>query len=293
MSAINAFKNANKRKHDRGWDTLYILLDIHGTVMKNNWDGIAHEFYPLAIETLQEISKDPTYKIIMWTCSKEEDRKVYKKLLEDRGINIYAVNENPDTEGTLDWGDYSQKLYCNVLLDDKAGFDPDKEWQEILDYLTYEERNKNMNRLELKNIETPTDLFVFGADFDSVPKLFSISDDYSYIGLKFKDSTSYLHTVGFVFVYTLEELRKVWSRLEEDSKYIFPEYYCIHIKNYSGKISLTSEEDIDLSDIDLKEYLQDQTNSDDWVDFLLELDCNKIEAKNLAYEEVNKMVENV
>ena len=135
MSAVNAFINANVRKHERNWDTLYVLLDIHGTVMVPNWDGVAIEFYPLAIEALQELSKDPTYKIIMWTCSKEEDRAIYKKLLEDRGINIYAVNANPDTEGTLDWGDYSQKLYCNVLLDDKSGFDPYKEWEEILNYL--------------------------------------------------------------------------------------------------------------------------------------------------------------
>lgn len=135
MSAVKAFINANTRKDERDWDTLYILLDIHGTVLLPNWDGVAHEFYPLAVEALQEICKDPTYKIIMWTCSKEEDRAIYKKMLEDRGINIYAVNENPDTEGVLDWGDYSQKLYCNVLLDDKSGFDPYEEWQEILDYL--------------------------------------------------------------------------------------------------------------------------------------------------------------
>lgn len=135
MSAVRAFKNANERKHQRNWDTLYILLDIHSTVMVPNWDGVSKDFYPLAIETLQEISKDKTYKIIMWTCSKKEDRDHYKQLLEDRGISIYAVNENPDTEGVLNWGDYSQKLYCNVLLDDKAGFDPYTEWAEVLNYL--------------------------------------------------------------------------------------------------------------------------------------------------------------
>lgn len=137
MSALKAFVNANRRKDQRGWDTLYILLDIHGTVMKPNWDGVAEEFYPLAIEALQEISKDPTYKIIMWTCSRPDDREHYKKLLNDRKIEIYAVNSNPDTEGVLDWGDYSQKLYCNILLDDKSGFDPYTDWVEILDYVKH------------------------------------------------------------------------------------------------------------------------------------------------------------
>lgn len=134
MAVIKAFKNANTIKHQRDWDTLYILLDIHGTVMVPNWDGYSTEFYPKAIEALQEISKDKTYKIILWTCSKELDRLHYKGLLEERGIPIYSINENPDTEGKLNWGDYSQKLYCNVILDDKAGFDPHTDWQRIIDF---------------------------------------------------------------------------------------------------------------------------------------------------------------
>ncbi len=135
MSAIRAFKEANKRKIARNWDTLYILLDIHATVMVPNWDGVSKDFYPHCLDALRKINSDKTYKIIMWTCSKKEDREHYKMLLEKEGIDIYAVNENPDTEGVLNWGDYSQKLYCNILLDDKSGFDANTEWEEILNYL--------------------------------------------------------------------------------------------------------------------------------------------------------------
>lgn len=135
MSIIKAFKTANTVFHQRDWDTLYILLDIHGTVMKPNWDGLSNEFYPLCLDVLKRLSDDPKYKIIMWTCSKEEDRLIYKDLLEDAGVNIYAINSNPDTEGILNWGDYSQKLYCNILMDDKAGFDPETDWELIQKYL--------------------------------------------------------------------------------------------------------------------------------------------------------------
>lgn len=103
--------------------------------MKPNWDGISTEFYPKAIEALQKIKENPIYKIILWTCSKEKDRNHYKALLESKGIDIYAINSNPDTEGVLNWGDYSQKLYCNILMDDKAGFDPYSDWEEIINYL--------------------------------------------------------------------------------------------------------------------------------------------------------------
>ena len=158
MSAVRAFKNANIRKVEKGWDTLYILLDIHATVMKPNWEGVSVEFYPHCIEALQEISKDPTYKIIMWTCSKEEDRNHYKKLLEDKGIPIYAINSNPDTEGVLNWGDYSQKLYCNILLDDKAGFDAETEWVEILNYLNPSLFRKFRNKIK-KIVASVKELF--------------------------------------------------------------------------------------------------------------------------------------
>ena len=135
MSGVRAFRNADIRKDEKNWDTLYILLDIHATVMIPNWEGVSKEFYPHCLDTLREISKDPTYKIIMWTCSKEDDRNHYKELLEAEGIPIYSINRNPDTEGVLNWGDYSDKLYCNILLDDKAGFDAYTEWEQILDYL--------------------------------------------------------------------------------------------------------------------------------------------------------------
>jgi len=140
-SVIKAFINANTKKHQRDWDTLYIKLDIHETVMKPDWDGIATEFYPKALDALRLIEADPLYKIIMWTCSKKEDREHYRDLLKMEGISIYSINSNPDVEGVLNWGDYSQKPYCNIVLDDKAGFDPYEDWQEIIDYFT-KDKNK-------------------------------------------------------------------------------------------------------------------------------------------------------
>lgn len=138
MSAVRAFINANKKKHDRDWDTLYVSLDIHETVMAPNWQGLSSKIYPWCIEALIEMQKNPVYKTIMWTCSKEADRIHYKKILEGFGVDIYAVNDNPDMEGIINWGDYSQKMYTNVLLDDKSGFDPMTEWKELYDYFVKE-----------------------------------------------------------------------------------------------------------------------------------------------------------
>lgn len=141
-NVIKAFTTADAVRHQRDWDTLYIALDIHGTVIKPNWDGIATEFYPDAIEGLKEICKDPIFKIIIWTCSKEEDRLEYGRMLEEAGIPIYAINSNPETDNVLNWGDYSKKIYCNILLDDKAGFDPETDWRRIIEYLKMKRNEK-------------------------------------------------------------------------------------------------------------------------------------------------------
>lgn len=136
MGSLNAFINALERAKEKNWDKMYMLLDIHGTVMKPNWNGLSTEFYPLVLDALKAIADHGMFKIIIWTCSKEEDRIAYKNLLESHGIPIFAVNENPDLDHVLDWGDYSKKPYCNVLLDDKAGFDPENEWFHILKFFT-------------------------------------------------------------------------------------------------------------------------------------------------------------
>lgn len=134
MSAVRAFTNANQVRHERDWDTLYILLDIHGTIMVPNWDGVSTEFYPHCLDVLRHLSADPLYKLIMWTCSKEDDRNHYKKILEDEGIKIDYINENPEVIGKLKWGDYDTKMYTNILLDDKSGMNPWTEWIEMKQY---------------------------------------------------------------------------------------------------------------------------------------------------------------
>jgi hypothetical protein len=135
MSALRAFKKAETDFDKKGWDTIYLLLDVHGTVLVPNWDGLSTEFYPHSKDVLQHLSKDSRYRIIMWTCSKKEDRLAYKKYFEDHGIRIDYINENPEMEARLDWGDYSDKLYCSILLDDKAGFCANTEWLELKEYL--------------------------------------------------------------------------------------------------------------------------------------------------------------
>lgn len=49
-------------------------------------------------------------------------------------IIFNGFNENLEAENTI-YGDYSKKPYFNILLEDKAGFEPEKDWLDIYHYL--------------------------------------------------------------------------------------------------------------------------------------------------------------
>ena len=53
MNIIKTFNNAIERMKQKGWDRIYILLDLHGTIIKPNSNPTIYEFYPYAKETLQ------------------------------------------------------------------------------------------------------------------------------------------------------------------------------------------------------------------------------------------------
>jgi hypothetical protein len=63
------------------------------------------------------------------------------------------INENPeisDDKGAF--GCYDKKPYYNVLLDDKASFNPETDWKPIYDYFVNSEYRPNPN-WNLKTVE--------------------------------------------------------------------------------------------------------------------------------------------
>jgi hypothetical protein len=134
MTITKLLEKTYQRYEERSWDRLYLLLDVHETLLYPNYDGISDTFYEGAVEAMQLISQRPEMCIIMWTCSKPEDCQVYKKLLFDNGIRVDYINENPEVQDKFSWGDYTRKLYANLVFDDKAGFDPETDWHEIIQF---------------------------------------------------------------------------------------------------------------------------------------------------------------
>ena len=136
MGIVNSIKiNHFEYMVKRGWDKTYWFFDIHGTILKPNYTygNTPKDFYPYAKETLQYISQLTDVCMIIYTCSHPHEIEQYVKLFESCGIKFKYINENPEIPTDINgYGCYDKKPYMNVLFEDKAGFDPLTEWEEVL-----------------------------------------------------------------------------------------------------------------------------------------------------------------
>ncbi len=63
MSIVKAFKKAFEKKEERGWDKIYVFVDIHETILYPTYElNGEKDFYPFAIEVaLREMSNEMTF----------------------------------------------------------------------------------------------------------------------------------------------------------------------------------------------------------------------------------------
>lgn len=134
-----AFENA-KRKN---WAKTYWAIDIHGTIIEPNFkiNDIPKKFYPHVVETLQLLTKRTDVCLILYTCSHPHELVEYQKYFISHNIHFDFINENPEV-ATADYGCYDHKPYFNVLIEDKAGFDPETDWILIKELLMDLDRDK-------------------------------------------------------------------------------------------------------------------------------------------------------
>lgn len=144
MSILTAIKKQHfgAMKRHESWNYVYYAFDLHGTVIVPNYKTgeIPKEFYPHAKETLQMLSKREDIVMYIYTCSHPHEQEQYVEYFKSLGINFRWVNENPEVETQNNgYGYYEDKPYFNVLFEDKAGFDPNKDWEDVLDYFRCKE----------------------------------------------------------------------------------------------------------------------------------------------------------
>lgn len=94
--------------------SMYIGLDFDGTVVKHKYPAIG-EPLEYAIETIAEL-QGAGHKIILYTMRSGERLEQAVEYLEENGIKLYKVNENPSQKH---WTE-SPKIFCNLYIDDAA-----------------------------------------------------------------------------------------------------------------------------------------------------------------------------
>ena len=135
MNIFN-IERAFRWKKERDWDTLYWMIDVHNTILEGKYTN-DQDLTPSddAIEVLKWITDREDQKIIIWTSSYAEHfERLKKHYFDNFGIVLDFHNSNPEC-GNIGYADFTNKPYFNILLDDKACFEPDSDWKLIKDEL--------------------------------------------------------------------------------------------------------------------------------------------------------------
>jgi hypothetical protein len=147
MSVVNQIRRTFKVSFEKEWYETYWAFDVHGTILKPtyNLNEKDLEFYPYAKEALQKISSRKDIIMILYTSSYPHEIEKYLAFFRRNNIKFDHVNENPGISSNMgNFGFYEQKFYFNVLFEDKAGFNPDKEWKQVLDLMEYYESSETL-----------------------------------------------------------------------------------------------------------------------------------------------------
>lgn len=131
MGLINYIQKLFSEKDGKGYEYIYIMIDVHNTILKPSFEKEeTFEYFPFAKETLQMLTNMEDVKLIMWTSCYEDKIIMYIDHFKQNGIIFDYVNENPEYDN-LSFACFDKKFYYDIGIDDKFGFDANNDWFEI------------------------------------------------------------------------------------------------------------------------------------------------------------------
>ena len=131
MDIRKAFDAAFIRMREKDWDKIYVAVDIHDTILRACYDEEeTYDYFPMAKEALQLMSCREDICLILWSSCHRDKLMEYAQHFLNDGIRFDYINENPEV-GNTRLQNFEEKLYMNVGLDDKFGFDAETDWEII------------------------------------------------------------------------------------------------------------------------------------------------------------------
>ena len=135
MNIIKAFEAAFYRAKENNWDYIVVLVDIHDTIFKATYSKEEnYEYIGKAKDALQVMSARKDIKIILWSSTFSKVQYILK--LDKDNIIIDAFNRNIDDIENTGIGCFDEKPYFNVGIDNAFGFEPERDWDDIYNYLS-------------------------------------------------------------------------------------------------------------------------------------------------------------
>lgn len=131
MDIRKAFAAAFIRMKEKDWEKIYVAVDIHDTILRACYDDEeTYDYFPLAKDALRAMSLREDICLILWSSCHPDKLREYAQHFLDDGIRFEYLNENPEVENTR-LQNFEEKLYMNVGLDDKFGFDAETDWETV------------------------------------------------------------------------------------------------------------------------------------------------------------------
>lgn len=135
MDIKKAFQTALDRKTEKHWEKIYVLVDIHDTIFHACYQQEeTYDYMPLAKEALQQMSCRDDICLILWSGCHEDTLHKYLRHFEENNIHFDYANENPEV-GNTSFQNFEVKLYFNVGIDDKFGFNGETDWEKVIEAL--------------------------------------------------------------------------------------------------------------------------------------------------------------
>lgn len=135
MNIIKAFEAAFYRAKENNWDYIVVLVDIHDTIFKATYSKEDnYEYIGKAKDALQVMSARKDIKIILWSSTFSKIQYILQ--LDKDNIIVDAFNRNIDGIENTGIACFDEKPYFNVGIDNAFGFEPERDWDDIYNYLS-------------------------------------------------------------------------------------------------------------------------------------------------------------
>lgn len=135
MNIIKAFEAAFYRAKENNWDYIVVLVDIHDTIFKATYSKEEnYEYIGKAKDALQVMSARKDIKIILWSSTFSKIQYILQ--LDKDNIIVDAFNRNIDGIENTRIACFDEKPYFNVGIDNAFGFEPERDWDDIYNYLS-------------------------------------------------------------------------------------------------------------------------------------------------------------